>query len=183
MTIHYTIKFHSYWHCGSGLSAGADIDSLTIKDKNGLPFIPGKTIKGLLRDACSILQDLNGDDMGIIYEIFGEQTGISQGKAFFSNAEISKYEYEYITTKKLGKYMYTGISSIQIEDGTAKDFSLRRIEVVVPCCLYGTIYGLDEKHIHIIETGTKMIKRIGLGRHRGLGRCSIKIEKETNHEY
>lgn len=41
------IEFFSPWHCGSGLSAGADADSLVIKDTNGLPYIPGKTIKGL----------------------------------------------------------------------------------------------------------------------------------------
>ncbi len=42
------IEFFSPWHCGSGPSAGADADSLVIKDINGLPFIPGKTIKGLI---------------------------------------------------------------------------------------------------------------------------------------
>ena len=49
MDITYTIEFFSYWHCGSGLSAGADVDSLVIKDAIGMPFVPGKTIKGLIR--------------------------------------------------------------------------------------------------------------------------------------
>jgi len=177
MTAHYSIEFHSYWHCGSGLSAGADVDSLPVKDKNGLPFVPGKTIKGLLRDTCTAIQELRGGSLHTIYEIFGEPSGNSKGIAFFSNAVLGANEYDYISMKQLGEYMFTSISSTQIEDGTAKDFSLRRIEVVVPCCLYGTIDGLDEKHIHLIEDGAKMIKRLGLGRHRGLGRCSIKIER------
>ena len=48
-TLTYQIQFHSYWHCGSGLAAGAGVDALVVKDANGLPFVPGKTIKGLLR--------------------------------------------------------------------------------------------------------------------------------------
>ncbi|MDE6805090.1 MAG: hypothetical protein K2J29_10705, partial [Muribaculaceae bacterium] len=51
MDIRYRIEFFSDWHCGSGLSAGADVDALVIKDDCGLPFVPGKTVKGLVREA------------------------------------------------------------------------------------------------------------------------------------
>ena len=50
-TIKYEIEFFSNWHCGSGLAAGADVDALVIKDQEGLPYIPGRTLKGLLREA------------------------------------------------------------------------------------------------------------------------------------
>ena len=59
------IEFFSPWHCGSGLSAGADADSLVIKDINGLPFIPGKTIKGLIREAVEDYAALRGLDMNL----------------------------------------------------------------------------------------------------------------------
>lgn len=59
------IEFFSPWHCGSGLSAGADVDSLVIKDINGLPFIPGKTIKGLIREAVEDYAALRGLDMDL----------------------------------------------------------------------------------------------------------------------
>lgn len=42
MDIKYSIQFHTDWHCGSGLAAGADVDALVVKDKDGLPFVPGK---------------------------------------------------------------------------------------------------------------------------------------------
>ena len=54
-TIKYEIEFFSNWHCGSGLAAGADVDALVIKDNNGLPYVPGRTLKGLLRDAATNL--------------------------------------------------------------------------------------------------------------------------------
>jgi CRISPR/Cas system CMR subunit Cmr4 (Cas7 group RAMP superfamily) len=54
-TIEYQIEFFSEWHCGSGLAAGADVDALVVKDKDKLPFVPGKTIKGLIREAADVL--------------------------------------------------------------------------------------------------------------------------------
>ena len=71
----YEITFYTNWHCGSGLSSGADCDSLVVKDKNGLPFVPGKTIKGLLREAATEVvkfkQINNGNDK--LIKIFGDR--------------------------------------------------------------------------------------------------------------
>ena len=49
--IKYKITFLTDWHCGSGLAAGADVDALVVKDKERLPYVPGKTMKGLVREA------------------------------------------------------------------------------------------------------------------------------------
>ena len=46
--IRYCIKFLDYWHLGSGDSAGSMYDSIVVKDKFGLPYVPGKTVKGKL---------------------------------------------------------------------------------------------------------------------------------------
>ena len=54
-TIRYTIEFYSDWHCGSGLASGAEADAVVIKDRDGLPYVPGKTIKGLVREAFEII--------------------------------------------------------------------------------------------------------------------------------
>lgn len=59
--IHYKIEFFNEWHTGSGLSAGADVDDLVIKDKDNLPFVPGKTIKGLLRQAVEEILEFKGE--------------------------------------------------------------------------------------------------------------------------
>ena len=56
-TLHYSITFHGDWHCGSGMAAGAELDALVIKDGRGLPYIPGKTIKGLFREQAEMLID------------------------------------------------------------------------------------------------------------------------------
>ena len=60
MKITDKIEFHTDWHCGSGLAAGADVDALVVKDENGMPFVPGKTIKGLVREAVSEIRSFKG---------------------------------------------------------------------------------------------------------------------------
>ena len=51
-----TLKFSlsSYWRVGSGKGAEAMADALVLRDESGLPIIPGRAVKGLLRDAMSL---------------------------------------------------------------------------------------------------------------------------------
>ena len=51
-TIKYNIALFSYWAIGSGTGQGKGLDNILLKDDDNLPFIPGKTLKGLLRDAA-----------------------------------------------------------------------------------------------------------------------------------
>ncbi|MGB1217231.1 MAG: RAMP superfamily CRISPR-associated protein, partial [Saprospiraceae bacterium] len=71
----YTIEFHSYWHVGSGLFGGTEADNLVNKDKVGLPYIPGKTLKGLLRQAATELMELDDSfvTQSFIDDVFGEK--------------------------------------------------------------------------------------------------------------
>ena len=66
------IQFFSPWHCGSGLSAGADTDALVIKNPQGLPFVPGKTIKGLVREALEDQEGLKGQEPELDQNLGGE---------------------------------------------------------------------------------------------------------------
>ena len=57
MTINYELKFFDYWHVSSGLCGGAALDSYVAKDSAGFPYVPGKTIKGLVREAAELFWD------------------------------------------------------------------------------------------------------------------------------
>ncbi len=178
-TIKYEIEFFSNWHCGSGLAAGADVDALVIKDEDGLPYVPGRTLKGLLREAATCL----GDDKEAINQLFGvsgdekkHETGIS----FFGNAVLSAAERVYITEQKLQSHLFQSFASTKIgEDGIAEDHSLRKIETVVPCKLEGEILNVPDHAEGILEEAMHFIKRMGTGRNRGYGRCKITIRKEA----
>ncbi|MDE6668214.1 MAG: CRISPR-associated protein [Muribaculaceae bacterium] len=189
MDIHYKIDFFSDWHCGSGLSAGADVDALVIKDNCGLPFIPGKTIKGLVREAMEDLLLYKSFDKkeketmdSLFKETFGffngERGEMIKGQAFFTNAELKDAERKAIIADKLQAFMYRRLSSTAIDaDGVAKPNSLRRMEVVVPCTLEGRILDVpgDEKFRTLMEEALSYIKRLGQNRNRGLGRCAFSV--------
>lgn len=187
MNMNYKIEFHTYWHCGSGLASGADLDALVVKDKNGMPFVPGKTVKGLLREAVEEIRGLQGkgtDDLADSFGFFDDDAEKAQkGSMFFVNAELKKEEYNAIVDNDAARYMFSDVANTAIdEDGIAKEHSLRRTEVVVPCIMYGEILDVPESLASELEKAIGFVKRIGQNRNRGLGRCTMSVIKEGGEQ-
>lgn len=195
--IKYQVTFFSQWHCGSGLSKGADVDALVIKDEDGLPFIPGRTMKGLVKEATEELLFLqNGwteEKRDAFIQTFGnsedrdyshdnsDSLKARRGNAFFGNAELDENERAAIIGNKLQKMLYNQTASTAIgKDGIAEEHSLRQTETVVPCRLHGEISGVDERIADTVVGALRFIKRIGVNRTRGLGRCDIKGERRDS---
>lgn len=172
MTLHYSINFLDYWHLSSGLSAGAKLDSSVVKDSKGVAFVPGKTLKGLAREMAELFEN-----EAFVKSCFGTE-GVEMGTCYFSNATVSKEVHEQIVSNKLQDNLYDEIASTQIDStGMAVDNSLREIEVVVPLTLYGEINDVPSAYKEEISKSLKMIKRMGLNRNRGLGRCTITVKE------
>ena len=184
MNLKYKIEFHTDWHCGSGLAAGADVDALVVKDQNGMPFIPGKTIKGLMKEAVEEIRFFKKDgenaSLSDAFGFFDDKDEKRKGILFFTNAVLGEEEYNAIMAAQASRFLYRKISSTAIDvNGIAKEHSLRKMETVVPCTLYGTIYDVPENLIQEIVEAMEFIKRLGQNRNRGLGRCTMsKINEE-----
>lgn len=183
MNIKYKIEFHTDWHCGSGLAAGADVDALVVKDEKGMPFIPGKTIKGLIREAIEEIRGLqkeqNEENFVKAFGFFDNKEQKKKGCMFFSNVTLEPNEYEAIVSNDAARFMYRDIASTAIDDnGIAKEHSLRKTEVVVPCTLHGEILNVPEEMADEIVRSFGFIKRLGQNRNRGLGRCTITVEEK-----
>lgn len=194
MTLQYQIEFFTYWHAGSGLSGGAYADLLVNKTKEGLPFIPGKTLKGMIRAGAITISSYNSSlvEVDFIHKVFGEvptkakpedadTMPVEPGVCFFSNAELSgnltaqliQNEHKY-----LSQHFYEVLSSTRIDDqGVADDHTLRQMEVTIPLTLYATIehFPDDRAYLTQIQHCMSAIKRMGLGRTRGLGRCQFSL--------
>src|SRR5699024_10170830 len=94
-TLIYQIEFFNYWHSGSGLAGSTYADSIVNKTERNLPFIPGKTLKGLLRDAAEKINELNPSLVSdkFISQVFGKKSDEEgnnanykdEGQAFFTN--------------------------------------------------------------------------------------------------
>lgn len=179
MKIQYSIQLHSYWHCGSGLAAGADLDALVIKDADNLPYIPGKTIKGLIREAVDDLLTFKNvskepDDYMETFGYFDDKDDKQKAETFFGNAVLRDEEARAIKGNNLSKYLYTSLASTEINsEGVAEDHSLRKVEATLPCILIGEILDIPTQEMadYILEA-MKLIKNLGMDRNRGLGRCT-----------
>lgn len=55
--IEYNLTFTTPFHCGTGLRVGL-IDRTIVRDRNGYLYVPGSTIKGVLREHCERLTRL-----------------------------------------------------------------------------------------------------------------------------
>ncbi len=66
-----TIGFHGYWHIGSGRGDGLGTDAAVIRTPGKLPYMPGRTIKGLLRDAAALSEGLGYLPPGRTAMLFG----------------------------------------------------------------------------------------------------------------
>jgi len=165
----YSITFYDFWHLSSGTSAGPSMDSLVVKDSDGLPYLPGKTLKGLVKEMVELLDNTK------VKIIFGDE-GSKIANSYFSNATLDEDTMNHLANDPtLKKHLFDKVTSTQIgENGIAVDKSLREIEVVVPLLLSGTIECEDEE---LITQALGMIKQIGLNRNRGLGRCKIEVIK------
>ncbi len=177
------IRFLDYWHCGAGSSGGSRTDALVIKDREGLPYIPGKTLKGHIREMAEYLGDCtfvnvcfggssDSGEGGVPRDIcYDKAYAGEEGLCYFSNAILDEQIEEALTP-----HLYTTISSTQIDDaGLAVDKSLRSIEVVVPLTLYATIEECPPEYVGKMRQALEQVKRIGLNRSRGLGRCEIRV--------
>ncbi|MDD2412779.1 MAG: RAMP superfamily CRISPR-associated protein [Bacteroidales bacterium] len=180
--INYTITFLSDWHAGSGLSSGADADAVVIKDKNNLPYLPGKTIKGLLKDVFEDFREVQPNliDSGFVKKYFGEYNEKGKisdaGSLFFANAELNENEKNEIT-EQMSSFLYRNLASTRIDEkGVAEKHSLRTMQVSIPLVLEGYIDGVIDTDIVKFEKALNCIRHLGVNRNRGLGRCKFEIK-------
>jgi len=55
-------EISSFWHAGTGKGAGTVLDASVFRSAGGLPVLPGRTVRGLLREALDQAQRLGAVD-------------------------------------------------------------------------------------------------------------------------
>lgn len=181
------IKLLSYWHAGSGFGRGADVDALVLKDRNDLPFLPGRTLKGLLREAMMCCEESGAVPAGVVERLFGkaakkgEYTGSIPGTLAFDNAVLPSKEREWLASsdaRRARSALYDSFASTSLDkDGVARDRTLRTIELCVPVVLTAAIHGIprdDETDMHL-RKACSLLRSVGSHRTRGLGRCECTL--------
>lgn len=168
---------------GNGQTFGSLIDSDVVFDDYGLPIIPAKRIKGLLRDSAIEVLDMfklsnvtdkldffkHEKEDNIVSRIFGLPGNNKQTCLYIDNLYITDYttiykEIENLLSSKYNKFInkndiidnFTEIrkqTSIDAESQTAKKHSLRTIRVVKKGLEFETILVIN----HNIEEAINLL--------------------------
>ena len=158
-----TVNFLAYWFIGTGSESGAYSDLLTLKDPKGFPYVPGKSLKGVFREAfrvaaCSGWFDnlCTEEESGkrnefmenLIQNVFGSdgtrdniEELHAEGLIHFSNAELPSELRKTVSGSDQTNYLFSTVRSTAVDrdTGTADEKSLRTIEVALPMHLHSEV--------------------------------------------
>lgn len=196
------IEILSYWHTGAGKSGGATIDALVEKD-DGIPYLPGRNLKGLVRDAVYCAEEWGRVPKNLTNTLFGtraEEQGkrrhdTDSGALRFCNATLEPALASWLKNPAsydaaaLQKHLFTTLYATQIEhdSGAAFDKSLRSIEASIPLTLYAQLDNIKPEQLTAYPDWQSDLKKclvlmraVGSWRNRGLGRAVVTLV-ENNH--
>lgn len=184
------INTKSYLLAGSG-EAQALVDTDAVFDKIGLPFIPGKRMKGLLRESALEIQESTGIYNPLLLDsIFGSKgnsaSGISFDNFYLKESQILSNEIKSINNElktllspdKIKRHFSVEVQQNSMEDGVTKQTSLRNYRVVKKANSFeASINGdLSEQQKAMLYLAAINLKHIGTRRNRGFGLIDIKVE-------
>ncbi len=181
--------------CGYGTAGLVDTD--ISHDEFGLPIIPAKRIKGILRESARDLEDVNIFAHGRTDEIFGfggDKIGtefkISDGypENYSEQRELLQFcqtdeDLSRIFNRETVLSFYTyarSQTSIDDEKGVAEKDTLRTFRVLKK----GLVFYFDTEYPpewqSDIETICKVTRKFGISRTRGMGELDLTIDKSDH---
>lgn len=182
-------KILSFWRVGTGAGLAASLDSRCARDADGLPMVPGKQVRGLLRDAVRQAVDIGWVKDVTVEALFGSRAdevaveGVSdKGCLRVEDARLAVADIAGLRgNDKLIAGLFQGKRSTAMDPskGTAKPKSLRFDEVAIPVTLYAEVSMFGRAPTGWREAIAKtlpLIRELGADRTRGLGRVIVKVE-------
>lgn len=182
-----TCTFEHYWHCGSGQAGDGDVDAVPVTEDCGLPFVPGRAIRGRLKwaareagwDNCRI-QALFGTPDASNLDSMGRlrvASGFMQGP--FAKQAIRSYKRDGRIDPQVTA-LFEDIASTALKDGVADDRTLRRVRYAVPVKVKAEV-SLEEHESACtwddLRALADRIRAIGKGKHDGFGWCAVALSE------
>ncbi len=186
-------------HLGSG-QADVNVDAQIIHDKYGLPYFPGRRLKGLLYESgveVAEMAELSGLPLftGAQLDEFFQRGSLGQVQLDLSNlylegSEEMRAEWGYLEERYPGLFRpedvlesYTSLryqTKIDAETGTAADTSLHNMQVLDEGLIFTGSLSLkngDMKSLAILALALRNLTQAGLKRSRGFGHLACTLEQ------
>lgn len=189
-SLRLTFDILSYWRCGTGSSSGSEIDATCARDTAELPYIPGRQVRGLLRDAVRRLDELDPDGPQMESDLFDgpadQAIGKSGGLLEVESAHMADPDRSLFAGDAAARAeLFTALSSTRIDErGVAAERTLRREEVAIPMRLEASVTALPGASLNWRETlieAAALIEGVGAKRTRGLGRVIVDCKEEATN--
>lgn len=194
-----SVRLESYALCGSGEGAGL-IDSDVVHDSQGIPYLPGKRFKGLLREsALEVLEMLGMASMDPVAHIFGNdgfRPGVLKTPNLYPHgydaswAEALSALYMAVENRLVTPAsMLTEFTAIRQQtaieaDGVAKDASLRTSRMLKPGYTFEaelSVAAATPSISALLWLTARNLRRFGTYRNRGQGTISCTLS--TDHAW
>ncbi|EGJ09045.1 RAMP superfamily CRISPR-associated protein [Rubrivivax benzoatilyticus] len=196
------LEFLDTWHVGCGRGDGSNLDAVVARDADALPYVPGRMLRGVLRDAAEALAAWGHADPAAVLQLFGglaersDAPGRSLSQAgclTVSDARLPAAERAVLAAPAPGEpdpqaalraalFVPSFQTAIDLDSGTALDGSLRGVELVVPLTLQAEvgITGVDaDAPWALLDRALPLVRAIGAMKTRGHGRVALDWEKHA----
>ncbi|MBL8347518.1 MAG: hypothetical protein JNN03_18935 [Rubrivivax sp.] len=171
------VQIFDLWHAGSGRGGDRDLDRLVVRDDDGLPYLPGKHLKGLMRRAVVCLETWGHAKAGLAEVLFGRPEPQGQGRIDVRDAVLSAQEAAWFLQQPGAvAELFVRRANVRMNArGVAEPRGLRSIELVVPMTLHAPVVSCDHdgESWRTLKEATGLVRAVGALRHRGLGRARL----------
>ena len=187
------ISILDYWHCGSGRSNGYSLDFVAERDSLGLPFVPGRVLKGILRDALARYEAYGHTPQGTTLALFGASGmdapapgGLRIADARLPEALRNWLQADGSAAYRQGLSRELFSSAVDETTGITSERRPRGIETIVPLTLESELQPITGLPLpvgwsDILIAALPLVGAVGAYRTRGLGRCEMRIFQEGAH--
>lgn len=191
------INFLSDWHVGSGLGDGAIADSVLNRDTDGLPWLPGRAVKGALREGAWRLGKCREDLEFMVDYLWGTDSvakiSNEPGKATVSSGRLPEDLAEWLLRKDpASRAQYVGdMTILRIQTKLDRNkmvvpHSLRTIECGIPGVFFISSVAINAPKLDdnwlktYLAAVCASVKSMGADRARGLGQCEISMSGQKD---
>jgi CRISPR/Cas system CSM-associated protein Csm3 (group 7 of RAMP superfamily) len=179
------------WHVGSGRAQGRHLDAVVDRDADGLPCVPGRMLKGLLRSAASALETWGHWPAGCTERLFGSRSQRDDGHSVpgllrIGSAQLPAAERAWLGSAqpeaqrlRAALFVTQFQTAIDRDSGIAASQSLRGIELVLPLALLAEVAlgrpgePAGEDDWNRVTQLLPLVRALGAHKTRGHGRARL----------
>lgn len=180
------IDFDSEWLVAGGESTIGSADMAPVRDADNLPYIPGRSLRGVLREAVAMVDDATNSQHAS--RIFGtrstadsnDETAVG-GSSHIGSAYLAKEFADACSNADSRADLFMSIKRTKIdsESHTAARGSLREMEVCIPgLVLIADIEVASDNDLSVLAFASGLVRSIGHSKSRGLGRCRLTVMRD-----